>query len=113
MAVFFFFNDTATTEIYTLSLHDALPILTVAEREARVVGRHHLPECWKRAVVQFHHHALQRRERRGDLEQMQVHAPARPEQRARGDTEGEGIADLSGGAGDGNVHGGWHGGGRG
>src|SRR2546429_9364908 len=26
----FFFNDTATTEIYTLSLHDALPILEVA-----------------------------------------------------------------------------------
>src|SRR2546428_9475881 len=26
MADFFFFNDTATTEIYTLSLHDALPI---------------------------------------------------------------------------------------
>src|SRR2546430_10380948 len=26
MIVFFFFNDTATTEIYTLSLHDALPI---------------------------------------------------------------------------------------
>src|SRR5258705_10223646 len=26
---FFFFNDTATTEIYTLSLHDALPILAV------------------------------------------------------------------------------------
>src|SRR2546430_12506484 len=26
--VFFFFNDTATTEIYTLSLHDALPILS-------------------------------------------------------------------------------------
>src|SRR5260221_8850221 len=26
---FFFFNDTATTEIYTLSLHDALPILHV------------------------------------------------------------------------------------
>src|SRR5258708_29469665 len=25
----FFFNDTATTEIYTLSLHDALPILTI------------------------------------------------------------------------------------
>jgi len=24
--LFFFFNDTATTEIYTLSLHDALPI---------------------------------------------------------------------------------------
>src|SRR2546425_12573932 len=26
MSLFFFFNDTATTEIYTLSLHDALPI---------------------------------------------------------------------------------------
>src|SRR3712207_932265 len=28
-SLFFFFNDTATTEIYTLSLHDALPILLV------------------------------------------------------------------------------------
>src|SRR3712207_8055055 len=28
ISYFFFFNDTATTEIYTLSLHDALPILT-------------------------------------------------------------------------------------
>ena len=27
--LFFFFNDTATTEIYTLSLHDALPIYLV------------------------------------------------------------------------------------
>src|SRR5258708_20636484 len=32
--LFFFFNDTATTEIYTLSLHDALPILDAA----RVAG---------------------------------------------------------------------------
>src|SRR5256885_12688304 len=30
MFFFFFFNDTATTEIYTLSLHDALPIYAVA-----------------------------------------------------------------------------------
>src|SRR2546430_3974783 len=28
--MFFFFNDTATTEIYTLSLHDALPIYRMA-----------------------------------------------------------------------------------
>src|SRR5258705_12975574 len=28
IAFFFFFNDTATTEIYTLSLHDALPIFS-------------------------------------------------------------------------------------
>src|SRR5215216_7331563 len=32
--LFFFFNDTATTEIYTLSLHDALPISA-----ERVLGR--------------------------------------------------------------------------
>src|SRR2546426_6970998 len=41
--IFFFFNDTATTEIYTLSLHDALPIsfpipLTVPEVR-RLLGR--------------------------------------------------------------------------
>src|SRR3712207_8147187 len=30
--VFFFFNDTATTEIYTLSLHDALPIFVTRLR---------------------------------------------------------------------------------
>src|SRR2546422_8218659 len=42
---FFFFNDTATTEIYTLSLHDALPILlerptelTVTDSAATVTG---------------------------------------------------------------------------
>src|SRR3712207_8975528 len=29
LLLFFFFNDTATTEIYTLSLHDALPISAV------------------------------------------------------------------------------------
>src|SRR2546427_8366709 len=32
---FFFFNDTATTEIYTLSLHDALPIFGGASRSRR------------------------------------------------------------------------------
>src|SRR5215813_15272993 len=31
---FFFFNDTATTEIYTLSLHDALPMLRIEELAA-------------------------------------------------------------------------------
>src|SRR5690242_21205463 len=30
--ILFFFNDTATTEIYTLSLHDALPIWAVSAR---------------------------------------------------------------------------------
>src|SRR3712207_8024256 len=47
--VFFFFNDTATTEIYTLSLHDALPILRPsrdgageAQRVADLLLLHHL-----------------------------------------------------------------------
>src|SRR5256885_11785919 len=31
---FFFFNDTATTEIYTLSLHDALPIWAALQHQA-------------------------------------------------------------------------------
>src|SRR5256885_10859281 len=39
---FFFFNDTATTEIYTLSLHDALPIsLGAAEAAEHVDGIAH------------------------------------------------------------------------
>src|SRR2546422_10220870 len=33
--IFFFFNDTATTEIYTLSLHDALPISIQEKRYMR------------------------------------------------------------------------------
>src|SRR3712207_9464190 len=40
--LFFFFNDTATTEIYTLSLHDALPIFILqdgTELPAKLVGR--------------------------------------------------------------------------
>ena len=42
--LFFFFNDTATTEIYTLSLHDALPILgllilRISARNNKGLGR--------------------------------------------------------------------------
>src|SRR5256885_16861919 len=37
--IFFFFNDTATTEIYTLSLHDALPIsAAVGHRPGRAAA---------------------------------------------------------------------------
>src|SRR2546430_9834521 len=38
IALSFFFNDTATTEIYTLSLHDALPISSNASRTCGGVG---------------------------------------------------------------------------
>src|SRR5437588_9639969 len=47
---FFFFNDTATTEIYTLSLHDALPIYHIrpAERpHISIVGM----LIWRRSVA--------------------------------------------------------------
>src|SRR5258707_4238757 len=36
---FFFFNDTATTEIYTLSLHDALPICGLRADDQHAVDR--------------------------------------------------------------------------
>src|SRR3712207_8024957 len=38
MCVFFFFKDTATTEIYTLSLHDALPIFGKTEVALRAAA---------------------------------------------------------------------------
>src|SRR2546430_10357696 len=41
LASFFFFNDTATTEIYTLSLHDALPI---SDRRLRSLHRRRAPD---------------------------------------------------------------------
>src|SRR5438477_8264192 len=37
--VLFFFNDTAATEIYTLSLHDALPISLIRARKKSLPGR--------------------------------------------------------------------------
>src|SRR2546426_12454412 len=61
--LFFFFNDTATTEIYTLSLHDALPICHAARRVAPVV---------------VDAHELQVREQRADvprLEERQERVP--------------------------------------
>src|SRR3712207_7006673 len=45
--IFFFFNDTATTEIYTLSLHDALPIWHSPRPDAAFRG-HGRPEEDKR-----------------------------------------------------------------
>src|SRR3712207_8094019 len=40
-----FFNDTATTEFYTLSLHDALPISEVNARGEGEGGRHHADDA--------------------------------------------------------------------
>src|SRR2546422_6812796 len=65
MILFFFFNDTATTEIYTLSLHDALPI----SRRPRLLDQSPLLPTDRRApfhlqpggvVAPEHGHPLQR-----------------------------------------------------
>src|SRR5690625_7866829 len=47
--IFFFFNPTATTDIYTLSLHDALPILTTERR-----GQPPLSQVCRRSVFCGH-----------------------------------------------------------
>src|SRR3712207_8660686 len=66
MGVVFFFNDTATTEIYTLSLHDALPIYRrlagdpVAQRAADGQGG-------DRGMTQREDEGEGERRRRGDL----------------------------------------------
>src|SRR6202158_6545838 len=59
---FFFFNDTATTEIYTLSLHDALPIWTDASRMLRNSRPRDL-HCWisvdrKSTRLNSSHHSI-------------------------------------------------------
>src|SRR5260370_34164457 len=49
---FFFFNDTATTEIYTLSLHDALPIcLDAAKRAAAAAAAEARKDNWRMAIA--------------------------------------------------------------
>src|SRR3712207_7224160 len=59
--MFFFFNDTATTEIYTLSLHDALPIYGGAGHVVRQAGEksHAPPEVHALLLLReaaAHHH---------------------------------------------------------
>src|SRR5260221_3955527 len=50
IAFFFFFNDTATTEIYTLSLHDALPI---SVGSGLALGRLLLLDPHERSLARF------------------------------------------------------------
>ena len=51
---FFFFNDTATTEIYTLSLHDALPILETRQaKENHALQAEQLNNSVQAAYVQY------------------------------------------------------------
>src|SRR5688572_32581462 len=54
--LFFFFNDTATTEIYTLSLHDALPIFRIVV-ERISIGRRYARRGWGGNELGVDHHA--------------------------------------------------------
>src|SRR3712207_7158467 len=50
----FFFNDTATTEIYTLSLHDALPIYGAIDAGANRIRRAHRKTVHRRIAERRH-----------------------------------------------------------
>src|SRR5438876_9673045 len=64
MFLFFFFNDTATTEIYTLSLHDALPI---SFQENEVLILEELPRPDSHQLGGLFEQALGGGKRNGDL----------------------------------------------
>src|SRR2546422_11728497 len=80
MTVPFFFNDTATTEIYTLSLHDALPIYEGAlMRPAQTLGRLErgaaevVPRGGQRASEGVEHEVRRlRHDRRGNVLQAEA-----------------------------------------
>src|SRR2546429_6342463 len=68
---FFFFNDTATTEIYTLSLHDALPIY-VQILECKTAGINGA-KLWKEGVPEY----IQRSEEHTSELQSRLHLVCR------------------------------------
>src|SRR5689334_24056500 len=60
LSFFFFFNDTATTEIYTLSLHDALPIYLAHRTQLRLLDLdHHLARAHQLGRSEEHTSELQ------------------------------------------------------
>src|SRR2546428_11562011 len=79
---FFFFNDTATTEIYTLSLHDALPISSLRRRQERVA----LHLC-------RHRHAEEGERRRGQVDDSRIGG----REAARGEDDARRLHHVGGG----------------
>src|SRR2546430_5823281 len=73
LSLFFFFNDTATTEIYTLSLHDALPICVDADPDAADLG---LRAVWRAFADPVGRH--RELERSAGALDRECEAPARP-----------------------------------
>ncbi len=100
-----------------LSLH-ARPARPGADQEGDVDGAETLVDVRRRddaveqregAIAQLHRHPFEGRQRRRDLDQMQDDRLVRSEEIARGDAEENRVADISGGAGDGNMLGFFHG----
>jgi hypothetical protein len=75
------------------------------KRHRRVVGADDARKERKGAVVEFHAHSLEGFHGRGDIQQLQDHRLAVAEHRAGGDAKQECVADLAGGAGDGDSNG--------
>jgi hypothetical protein len=82
--------------------------LAILEGYFGVVGGDDLVERGEGAVIEFHHHTRELRQRRRDLEQVQVDRSIAAQHLSRGDAEGEGVADLAGRAGDGDIDCGFH-----
>src|SRR3712207_7684377 len=86
-SVVFFFNDTATTEIYTLSLHDALPILTSGGAGTSTTGGGStggVPQPGPRTYTRSEEHTSELQSRqylvcRLLLEKKKIHAPVSPD----------------------------------
>ena len=85
--------------------------MAVLERHARIVGGDDPVERREGAVVELHDHARELRQRRRDFEQVQVDRRIGAQHLAGGDAKGEGITDLAGGTGDGDIDCGFHRGG--
>src|SRR2546430_3387357 len=67
---FFFFNDTATTEIYTLSLHDALPICAQAVQQ--LLQRRQVEDVLQALAVRLENHG-ERAVAARDLQRSEEH----------------------------------------
>ena len=91
-----------------LDLPQALPMLRGVAMELEDCAFPLLQQR-KRAVFQFHHHAAQHLLRLRQVQQLQDDRLIAPEHVAVGDPEQCGITDLSGGSGDGDAYGCFHG----
>ena len=87
--------------------HEQGPVHT-AEAFVEAGGRNHALEQREGAVVEFHHYAAEGLECGFDFDQVEDDRLSGSEHRARGDAEQEGVANLTGSAGDSDTDGSVH-----